>query len=247
MRRRRDVALVGGAFALCPLVAALAPTDPAGPVARGHALLVFERRLGLGFEPALVGWASSHALLLTVATLFYTWVHLPATVGALVWARLEHPRAFPRVRDAFLATQALVVLGYLLAPTAPPRLLDGARPHGWPYHLQSPYAAMPSGHVAFSLIAAATVAGLARPLAVRLAALAYPPLVLAVVVLTGNHLWIDAVGGTLAAAAGTALAVIPRTLRAQFAIRRAQSPRSSRDRVGHPSSPTRRTPERAAP
>jgi membrane-associated phospholipid phosphatase len=70
----------------------------------------------------------------------------------------------------------------------------------------SPYAAMPSGHAAFSLIAAGTVAVLARRRIVRLAALLYPPAVLLEIVATGNHFWLDAAAGAAAAAAGFAMA-----------------------------------------
>ena len=60
----------------------------------------------------------------------------------------------------------------MLVPTAPPRLLPGAgytdTPTGlWgeeaadsPHLLQSPFAAVPSGHVAFALVAGAVFARL---------------------------------------------------------------------------------------
>jgi hypothetical protein len=63
--------------------------------------------------------------LLAAAGLFYVWVHLSATIGALIWARLERPHAFARARDTFLATQMFTVAGYLVVPVAPPRMLPG--------------------------------------------------------------------------------------------------------------------------
>src|SRR5690242_9736675 len=120
---RRDAALICGALALCPLVAALAPDAP--PLARTRALVEVERTLGVFVEPEVHGWVAARPLLLTLAGLFYVWVHLPATIGALVWARVERPHAFPAARDTFVATQVLTVAGYLLLPVAPPRMLPG--------------------------------------------------------------------------------------------------------------------------
>jgi hypothetical protein len=233
---------VGAAFALCPLVAALAPADPAGPVARAGAVAAAERRLGVFSEPAVHAWVAARPGLLAAAGLFYLWVHFPATVGALVWARLERRRAFPLARDAFLATQALTVAGYLLVPTAPPRMTAafGGTPAALhadrlAQSVQSPYAALPSGHVAFAVLVAAIVAGLARRWAVRVAALLYPGLVTAVVVGTANHLWADAVAGVVAATAGGALAVTTRTVRGRRAARSGEAPRTRRERVRSPS------------
>ena len=74
--------------------------------------------------------------------------------------------------------------------------------------MQSPYAAMPSAHIAFALIVAGTVFALARSRAVRVAALLYPLAVLLEIVATGNHIWLDAAGGTVAASVGLGIAVL---------------------------------------
>jgi len=121
MRVVRQFWAVAAAFALCPVAAALASADPSGPLLRLGALVQLERSLGLYFEPALWRWFASEHALSGVAGALYVWGHLPATVGALVWARLERPRRFPLARDAFVVTQLVVVAGYLVAPTAPPR------------------------------------------------------------------------------------------------------------------------------
>jgi membrane-associated phospholipid phosphatase len=114
-----------------------------------------------------------------------------------------------------VGAQALATLGYVLFPTAPPRMvpeagygpdLVGTGQHGFERLAMSPYAAMPSGHAAFALIAAGIVVMQARSRAVRAAALLYPVVVLAEIMATGNHLWLDAVAGAAVAAAGFALA-----------------------------------------
>ncbi len=209
---RRDAALVSTALALCPLVAAVAPSEP--PLERTRVLIDAERALGLFVEPAVHAWVAERPALMTAATLFYVWVHLPATIGALVWARLERPYAFPRARDTLLVTQLVTVAGYLTVPVAPPRMVPelgfadplSAGAQELAHTVQSPYAAMPSGHVAFALVAAGVVFGLVRTPAIRAAALLYPTLVVAVIIVTANHLWLDAAGGIAAAALGWILA-----------------------------------------
>jgi hypothetical protein len=174
--------------------------------------VAFERALGLYFEPHVQGWVGDRPALASITGLLYLWGHLPATAGALVWARLERPQRFGLARDTFVATQIVVVAGYLAAPTAPPWMLSG-RPDldSWVHHLQSPYAALPSGHVAFAVVVAGIVGAQVR--ALRLVAPLYPLLVTAVVIGTGNHLWADALAGVSAAATGFALAVMTRTSR----------------------------------
>jgi hypothetical protein len=166
----------------------------------------------------------------------YVWGHLPATVGALVWTRLEHPRAFGLARDAFLCTQLVVVGGYLLVPTAPPRMLTGGeRASGGLVDLiQSPYAALPSGHVAFAVVVAGIVCSLASWRWVRVVVALYPLLVAAVVLATAHHFWVDAVAGAAAAAAGLGLAVIARTVPRQLAIHEPVVARSRDDAGSDP-------------
>jgi hypothetical protein len=216
------------------VAAALAPGDPALPLARLDALVAFERALGLYFEPHVWGWVAGRPGLVSVIGFLYLWGHLPATVGALVWARLERPRVFPLARDAFLATQAIVVAGYLIVPTAPPRLrFEAPDPASWVHHLQSPYAALPSGHVAFAVFVAGMVGSQVRGL--RFVAPLYPLLVTAVVIGTANHLWADAVAGLTAAATGFALAVMARTPREPLENRRGRSGRRVGDVSSDPS------------
>jgi hypothetical protein len=200
------------------------------------------------------GWAADRSWLLAVMNLLYLSMHVPATIGALVWCRLERPHGFGLARDSFLLTQAIVVAGYLIAPTAPPSMLDGfgalSAPRygglgGLAHTVQSPFAAMPSGHVAFAVVAAAVVAVHARPLWIRLAAVIYPLLVTFIVIGTANHLWLDAVAGAAAAAAGWRLAVIARTVRAASANHRGGDARTEREHAGPDSSSSRRLRRRA--
>jgi PAP2 superfamily len=209
----RDAAPVAAVLALCPLAAAFAP-GPAGPLARIEALVGDERSLNLFFEPALHRWFAAHPPLMGLANFAYVGIHLPVMLGVLVWVWLKRPGAFRLARNTFVAAQALITAGYVLVPTAPPRMVAafgyGLAPTPGVQGLErlaiSPYSAMPSGHTAFALIAAGIVATLARHRLVRWAALLYPPLVLCEIYATGNHIWLDSVAGAACAGAGFAAA-----------------------------------------
>jgi hypothetical protein len=208
-RPARDAAPVLLALALSPVVAAVAPGSER-PLARMRGLIDKERRLGLFFEPTVHAWFDARPLLMQALRLTYVVAHLPVVLGVLAWTRRAHPDVFPRARDTFAATQALAAIGYVIAPTAPPRMVGGLgyddrpRPgdHGLGRWIQSPYAAMPSAHTAFSVVAAGTVWASARSRPLRAAALVYPPAVVVEIIATGDHIWLDAIGGLVVAGLG---------------------------------------------
>jgi hypothetical protein len=72
---------------------------------------------------------------------------------------------------------------------------------------------MPSAHTAFAVVAAGTVWSLTRSRPVRAAALVYPPAVVVEVIATGDHIWLDAIGGLVVAGLGFASARATHTLR----------------------------------
>jgi hypothetical protein len=194
-----------GALALCPLAALLIGSDADAPIARAEALIAAERWLGIHVEPAVHAWGRGHPGLLMAASVFYVVAHVPVAGWALTWTWFLRRDRFTLVRDTFLWTQALLVLIYVLVPTAPPRLVPGAgftdtltglwgRELADSAHtLQSPFAAVPSGHVAFALIASAVFARLGDMAWLRAFGWAYAPVVVVVTVVTANHLLLDTI------------------------------------------------------
>jgi hypothetical protein len=193
-----------GALALCPLAALLIGDDPAGPVERARTLIELERALGVHVEPAVHGWALDRPWLMDAAAVFYIVAHIGVAGWALVWTWCIRRDRFRVVRDAFLWTQGLLVALYVVIPTAPPRLVPGAgfsdtlgdfwgREAADSAHLlQSPFAAVPSGHVAFALLAGITFARLGDMAWLRGFGWLYPPVMVAVTVATANHFLVDA-------------------------------------------------------
>jgi hypothetical protein len=222
----RDFAPVAASFALCPLVALTDGSAATPALDHARELADAERSIGVFAEPALHSWASGHETLMAVAGVAYVTLHVPVLIAALAWVYLAHARAFAPLRMLFLAAQGLTAAGWLLVPTAPPRLLGdpafsdtlsgqwGASTAQGVAWLQSPYAAMPSGHVVFALIAGGAVLLIARHRAARVAGALYPVAVVLLTVITANHFWLDAVGAmAVVAAAGTVAFAVHRVPR----------------------------------
>ncbi len=214
----RQVLLLLAALALCPVAALLIGDDPATPVERARWLVGLERDLGIYWEPAIHGWAVAHRELMTAASVFYVAAHVPVAGWALIWTWFLRRDRFAVVRDTFLWTQVLLIVVYVLVPTAPPRLIPdagftdtltglwGREMADSAHMLQSPFAAVPSGHVAFALVAGAVFVRLGDMAWLRVFGWIYPPLVVAVTILTANHFWLDAVGAALVVAVAVGLA-----------------------------------------
>ena len=182
-----------------------------------------ERALHL-FEEGSIQRLAHHVFLLpTVLGYAYLTMHLAVTAAVLVWVYRTHHRAYRPLRNTLVLANGIAVLGYWLFPTAPPRLanvgigdtVSGATSVNLTSHLVSclynPYAAVPSMHVGFSLVVGLTVARLARHSLVRLSGLAYPLVVLMVIVATGNHFFLDAAAGAaVAAVAAITVAAVER-------------------------------------
>jgi hypothetical protein len=220
-----------GALALCPLAALLIGSDAGAPIARAEALIAAERALGMHVEPAVHAWGRAHPGLLMAASVFYVFAHVPVAGWALVWTWFLRRDRFKLVRNTFLWTQAILVALYVLVPTAPPRLVPGAgftdtltglwgREFADSAHLlQSPFAAVPSGHVAFALIAGGVFARLGDMAWLRAFGWVYAPFVVAVTVVTANHLLLDAVAAACVVGCAYGLAAKPDRV-ALFDIRR---------------------------
>lgn len=173
-----------------------------------------ERELHVFVEPE-VQRALAHAHWLT--TFFgigYASFQLGLTGLVLLWLYWWHPNVFPRVRTLLIVTSLLALVGFLLFPAAPPRLagvgisdtLHIARAtaeSGVLAFLYNPYAAVPSLHESYAVIAGGSVALFARRRAVRALGVLYPLYTAVEVVATGNHFLFDIVTG--AAAVGVAL------------------------------------------
>jgi membrane-associated phospholipid phosphatase len=172
-------------------------------------LIALERTLHVGIEASLQAVALRHSWLTDAANLFYVAAHLPVLVAVAVWLYLKHPAAYRRYRDAFLISALLGLCVYVALPVAPPRFMPGfvdtLKASGLDLDgsdvrlLYNPYAAMPSLHVGWALLAGYAMLRTAHAWWLRLAGAALPPLMIATVLITGNHWVLDAAAGALIA------------------------------------------------
>jgi hypothetical protein len=142
--------------------------------------------------------------LLATAVSWTYWNSEFTVVGlAILWVYLRRHDAFVSFRNSILLANVIGLLGYVLMPTAPPRLLgvgfvDQHR-DGIVSLAANPYAAMPSLHSADALIVGVVLVGVSRRWWAKAFWAAWPAWVWFAVMATGNHFWLDCAAGILVA------------------------------------------------
>lgn len=182
-------------------------------------IIDFERSLHIFVEPTIQSWVQSHAhWLLDVSDWTYINAHFVLTVAALVFIYLRRNDSFYFVRNMFMISMLIALVGYSLYPTAPPRLMqqwgftDAIQQstgitieHGAAGSLLNAYAAVPSMHVCFALMVGIPMSRLVHNRVARSLWMIYPLFIVFVVVATGNHYLTDVFLGALTAAVSAML------------------------------------------
>ena len=208
----RQMLLFVGAYYAYRLVRGAVDGRAASAFENARELISIERSLNLFVEPSIQAWAASEQWLIDAASWMYVNSHFSITVGTLIFLYLFRNSSFYFVRNMFMVSMALALVGYMLYPTAPPRFLPE-----WGFEdsvaeftgvtsdsvvanaLFNPFAAVPSMHVAFALMLGIPMARLVKFRPLKWLWLSYPLIVSFVVVSTGNHFWIDAALGAAVA------------------------------------------------
>ncbi len=189
-------------------------------IRHAHDVVSLERSLGLYHEKIVNHFVAAHDWLAYICNYYYATLHFVVTIGVGIWLYRRHQLHARQLRTAWYLTNIVALFGFAFFPLAPPRLLPGGGYtdtvvafHTWgSWGDQSVsahsnlYAAMPSMHIGWSLWVAISVVFLARRTWVRVLGACYPLLTLFVIIGTGNHYWVDAIGGILACFGGFALA-----------------------------------------
>ncbi|MEU6402362.1 phosphatase PAP2 family protein [Streptomyces sp. NPDC046985] len=233
----RELLLVAGLFLVYKAGRQLAAHHTGEAFRNAHRVWDLERAAHLPGEGAVQSPLLHHDLLAHTADAYYATVHFPATVGLLVWLYLRRPAHYVWTRRVLAALTAAALLLHLVFPLAPPRMLGeahlidtgrvfGPSVYGPPRtdHLSNQFAAMPSLHFGWALMAAVALIAATRS-RLRWLWLLHPLLTLTVIIGTANHYWLDAAAAT--ALLGLALAVTPRPHRpaAVAAVRPRETPR----------------------
>jgi PAP2 superfamily protein len=201
------------------LVRGLADGQRAEAITNGQQVIDFERSTHTFFEPGLQAFFLPAHLLIDVANQMYLNAQFSIALGFLVWLYLFRNESYYFVRNMFVVSMGLALIGYTLFPTAPPRMFPE---HGFVDTITdfsnvnhdsalakifiNPYAAVPSMHCAFALMIGGTGVMVCRTWFAKAFWAAWPLLIAWVVIVTANHYWVDAALGWAVAAASALIA-----------------------------------------
>jgi membrane-associated phospholipid phosphatase len=218
-----QLAIWFGFLAAYQVARGMADRDPSQAFANGLKIVELEQDVSSKLvELSLQQFVSTKDWLAPVVSWTY-WNSEFTVLGlALLWVYLRRHEAFTRFRNAILLANVLGLVGYVLMPTAPPRLLGvgfvNEHRDGFVQIAANPYAAMPSLHAADALILGVVLAFVCRSWWARAFWALWPAWVWFAVMATGNHFWLDCIAGM--AVAVVALAVVYRRELPRLAVHR---------------------------
>jgi hypothetical protein len=198
-----EVAIVIGAYLLYNLLRI--PVEGSYGQAFDHALrlISLEQTLGLFHEESIQRAAESQPWLYGSLEWIYLWAYLPILGAAGITVYFANRPLYRSYRATMFASAALGLVVFMFLPVAPPRMLpeygfldtlhDTIAPTS---AAKNDFAAVPSFHFGFTLLAAMGVshAFRFRPWLVALTAL-LPAIMLLAIVATANHFFLDAAAG----------------------------------------------------
>jgi hypothetical protein len=199
----------------------LADRTPAEAFQNGRHVIDFERGLHALVEVGVQRVILQAGGFLVEAVNWTYWIAQFVILAlALLWIYLRHYDAFHRVRNWVLATNLLSLVGYVLMPTAPPRMFPDEgfvdtlakaaslnHGSGLVELASNQFAAMPSVHAADALVIGFAMAMLVRTRVAAVLWTLWPTWVWFSVMATANHFWLDVAAGIgVAVVAGTMLA-----------------------------------------
>jgi hypothetical protein len=186
----------------------------------------WQKDLRLWHELAMQEWALQHTPLIIAANYFYGSAYIVVTVSALMFLFRTHPDDYPLWRNTLLIGTLFGLIGFATFPLMPPRLLDElgdgrafgfvdtlvSYPTFWSFDseamkaVSNQFAAMPSLHCGWAFWGMAVFLPRVRSWWAKTLAVLYPAATIYVVVITGNHYLLDAVGGLAIFVAGYGVA-----------------------------------------
>jgi hypothetical protein len=209
---RRQILVILLAVGAYLAVRGVTQGDPSA--AQGHAerVLDVERSLRLGWEGRAQDLVLGSSFLVSFFNFVYVWCFWPGVVGALVFAYRRDRVRYLILRNAMFISGSVGLVVFALFPVSPPRFLSGftdtvatlsgSGSVAHPSSFTNEYAAMPSFHVGWTVLAGVVVFGALRHRIVRWIAL-LPGLVMTMtVVVTANHYVLDALAGIVVSLGG---------------------------------------------
>jgi PAP2 superfamily len=212
LRLSREILLVIIAFQAYRLVRLLTEGDRAVAERHGTLILRWEQHVGLAWERSVQSVVLRHDALLDTCNAWYTWAFWPTVAGTMLALYLWWPTLYRRYRNAVFLSGALGLAVFATFPVAPPRMLvgfvdtvhvfSGSGGLAHPTSFTNDYAAMPSFHVGWLVLAGVATMPVIRRRALRPLLLAPAAVMFVVVMATANHYLLDGVAGAVVALLG---------------------------------------------
>jgi membrane-associated phospholipid phosphatase len=174
-------------------------------------ILALQGAMGLNFELDWQRWVIDQGSLIKVFNNIYAYYMYGFYACAILLLVLA-PSRYLYLRRVFIISMVVALPWYVIYPLAPPRFME---PYGWPfldtlavygpnYFSESGivtanrFAAMPSMHCGWSMVAGLMIAHALPWRRIGWAVGGFVILLMPVtVIVTGNHYWLDVVGGWL--------------------------------------------------
>lgn len=216
---------VVAAYAAYSTIRVLVEGSEARAVDHAFTLVSMEQALGLFHEASIQQAVQSQPWLAAAMKGVYLWVYMPFLILAAAVLYARDREMYRCYRNTFFASAALGLVFFAIVPMAPPRMLPEL---GFidPIHAtmtttgaKNEFAAMPSFHFGFTMLAAMGIAhsfGWHRLLTPALALV--PSVMLLSIVSTANHFFLDAaVGAAVVLAMWTICVGMPKEPEAEVA------------------------------
>lgn len=195
----RETAVIGVLYGMWQLAGRISVTGVAGAYRRAHWIEQAEGYLPLPSERGMQQAVLGHRVVIQLANLYYATMHMTVMLTFLIWLFVRHRDRYRPVRQVMAWTTLGCLLVQLL-PVAPPRMMPGIVDTAMLYH-QSVYSnglpidqlsAMPSVHVAWGALVGYYTWRIS-PSRWRYLGPAHAVSTILVVVITGNHWWLDGI------------------------------------------------------
>jgi membrane-associated phospholipid phosphatase len=203
----RQIAILVSVDLVYEVARGIADSKRADAIVHGQWIIDFERATHTFFEADLQAFFSANWIV-DFANQIYLNAQFSIALGFLVWLYLFRNESYYFVRNMFVVSMGLALIGYTLYPTAPPRMFpqygfvdtindfsNVNHDSGLAKILINPYAAVPSMHCAFAMMIGASGFIVCRNTLAKGFWAAWPFLVAWVTIVTANHYWVDAVLG----------------------------------------------------
>ena len=206
----RELAIVAGAYLAYMYSRALVFDDfGATALSNASAIISLEQSLGFFWEPEWQAWTINSAKNLVI---FFNWAYIITfwpillTTGFVLY--LVNRQRYRYYRNVVLVSFILALLGFMLFPLAPPRMMadhfvDTIKAFGPSFYASrefanfyNPYAAMPSLHFSWTLMFG--ILFIRTPGKwFKIVGAIYPAMTLLAITITANHYIMDAIGGSI--------------------------------------------------